>query len=128
MHRHLTTSNAFSSTFAVFPNTQSQPRIDNLAIFYKSIHQDINCFSSFRQFIEKIKHDSPINFEGLYNGMKNQDGWGKKTAALFTKSIYHLHNGQYSDKVKIWDDVPTTIADSDSFYLPVDAVICLVLK
>jgi hypothetical protein len=26
MHRHLTTSNAFSSTFAVFPNTQSQPK------------------------------------------------------------------------------------------------------
>ena len=26
MHRHLTTSNAFGSTFAVFPNTQSQPK------------------------------------------------------------------------------------------------------
>jgi hypothetical protein len=55
--------------------------------------------------------------------MKNQNGWGKKTAALFSKSIYHLHNGQYSGKLKFWNDVPNTITDQDQFHLPVDAVI-----
>jgi hypothetical protein len=109
-------------------NTQSQPKIDNLASFYKNIHQDKNCFSSFKNFIEKINPNSSVSFDSLYNGMKDQDGWGKKTAALFTKTIYHLHNGHYSDKVKIWNDVPATIAGNDNFYLPVDAVIIAIFK
>lgn len=109
-------------------NTQSQPKIDNLASFYRSIHEDLNCFYSFRNFIEKINPGSSINFDSLYKGMKNQKGWGQKTAALFTKSIYHLHNGYYSDKVKIWNDVPSTIADNDNFYLPVDAVMIAIFK
>jgi len=109
-------------------NTQSQPKIDNLAHFFKSIFQGANCFSSFTNFIGKINPYSPINFHSLYNGMKNQNGWGKKTAALFTKSIYHLHNGYYSDKIKIWNDVPTIIANDDKFYLPVDSVIIAIFK
>ncbi|MBX9782893.1 MAG: hypothetical protein K2X48_06355 [Chitinophagaceae bacterium] len=109
-------------------NTQSQPKIDNLANFYRNIHQDPNCFSSFENFIRRVNPNSPINFDSLYKGMKNQDGWGSKTAALFTKSIYHLHNGHYSDKLKIWGDVPSTIADNDNFYLPVDAVIIAIFK
>lgn len=109
-------------------NTQSQPKIDNLANFYKYIHQDTNCFSSFNNFVGKINPNQPVNFDSLYNGMRNQDGWGKKTAALFTKSIYHLHNGHYSDKVRIWNDVPPNLVSNDSFYLPVDAVIVAIFK
>jgi len=109
-------------------NTQSQPKIDNLANFYKSIHQDTNYFSSFINFLGKINPGQPVNFDSLYNGMRNQDGWGKKTAALFTKSIYHLHNGHYSDKVRIWNDVPPNLASNDSFYLPVDSVIVAIFK
>ena len=60
--------------------------------------------------------------------MKNQKGWGAKTAALFTKSIFHLHNGYYSVKLKIWEDVPNTIELSDDFYLPVDSVIIAVFN
>lgn len=109
-------------------NTQSQPKIDKLSNFYKGIHEDSNCFSSFKFFLEKIKPNCPINFESLYKGMNNQDGWGKKTAALFTKSIYHLHNGHYSDKLVIWNDVPSKIADNDNFYLPVDSVISTIFN
>lgn len=109
-------------------NTQSQPKIDKLAKFYKIIHQDRNCFSSFRNFTQKINPRSAGNFNSLYNGMKDQYGWGKKTAALFTKCIYHLHSGHYSDNVKIWDDVPSTISDEDNFYLPVDTVIIAIFK
>jgi hypothetical protein len=109
-------------------NTQSQPKIDSLASFYKSIFQDINCMISMKSFIEKINPNEPANFNSLYDGMKKQDGWGKKTAALFSKSIYHLHNGQYSEKLKIWNDVPEAITDHDNFYLPVDAVIIAIFQ
>jgi hypothetical protein len=109
-------------------NTQSQPKIDSLASFYKSVFQDTNCMTSMQNFIEKINPDKPLNFDSLYIGMKNQDGWGKKTAALFSKSIFHLHNGHYSEKLKIWIDVPKTIAPNDNFYLPVDAVIIAIFK
>ncbi len=109
-------------------NTQSQPKIDSLASFYKSIFQNKSCMTSMRNFIEKINPNSLLNYDSLYNGLKNQNGWGKKTAALFSKSIYHLHNGDYSENLKIWDDVPKTIANNDSFYLPVDAVIIAIFK
>lgn len=109
-------------------NTQSQPKIDKLAIFYKKIIEDEKCLTSMKAFIEKISPKSQNNFESLYNGMKKQDGWGKKTAALFTKNIFHLHNGEYSDKLKIWDDVPTKILEKDNFYLPVDAVIIAIFN
>ena len=109
-------------------NTQSQPQIDSLASFYKNIFQDTSCMTSMCKFINKINPNQPLNFDSLYNGMKNQEGWGKKTAALFSKSIYHLHNGQYSENLKIWDDVPKTISNNDNFYLPVDAVIIAIFK
>lgn len=109
-------------------NTQSQPKIDSLASFYKSIFQDTSCMSSMRNFIDKINPDRPLNFDSLYNGLKNQNGWGKKTSALFSKSIYHLHDEHYSENLKIWDDVPKTIAENDNFYLPVDAVIIAIFK
>lgn len=109
-------------------NTQSQPKIDNLANFFKNIFQDLNDLKSMKNFIGKINPNNPVNFNSLYDGMKNQDGWGKKTSALFSKSIYHLHNGQYSNKLKIWNDVPNTITTQDNFYLPVDAVIIAIFK
>lgn len=109
-------------------NSQSQPKIDSLASFYKSIFQDTQCMTSMQKFIEKINPNKQLNFDSLYNGMKNQDGWGKKTAALFSKSIFHLHNGHYSENLKIWGDVPATISENDNFYLPVDAVIIAIFK
>lgn len=39
-----------------------------------------------------------------------------------------MHNGHYSDKLKIWADVPKTISKNDNFYLPVDAVIIAIFK
>jgi hypothetical protein len=55
-------------------------------------------------------------------------GWGEKTAALFTKSIYHLHNGKYPIELKLWKDAPTKIQANDKLYLPVDAVILFIFK
>jgi hypothetical protein len=109
-------------------NTQSQPNIDRLAEFYKSIYTDLNCLTSFENFIHKINPNAPINYESLYNGMLSQKGWGLKTSALISKSIFHLHNGQYSAELKIWTDVPKAIGEHENFYLPVDSVIIAIFK
>lgn len=60
--------------------------------------------------------------------MKVQNGWGKKTSALFTKSIFHLHNTQYDEKLIIWEDAPKTISAEDKLYLPVDSVIIAIFN
>jgi hypothetical protein len=109
-------------------NTQSQPKIDNLAEFYKSIIKEESALTSFKEFVEKINPNANCNFESVYKGMLNQKGWGNKTSALISKSIFHLHNGQYSDDLKIWHDVPKIITENDNFYLPVDAVIIAIFK
>jgi hypothetical protein len=83
---------------------------------------------SFKEFVIKINPNGESNFESVYKGMLNQKGWGPKTSALISKSIFHLHNGQYSEDLKIWNDVPKLIDKSDSFYLPVDAVIIAIFK
>ncbi|TRX21613.1 hypothetical protein FNW25_09585 [Flavobacterium franklandianum] len=104
-------------------NTQSQPKIDKLSEFYKSIITEENSLKSFKEFVLNINPNGKSNFESVYKGMLNQKGWGPKTSALISKSIFHLHNGQYSEDLKIWNDVPKLIDENDSFYLPVDAVI-----
>ncbi len=111
-------------------NTQSQPNIDKLAEFYKSINADTDCRDSLTNFITRInpKQTGGISYDSLYTGMKNQSGWGEKTAALFTKCIFHLHNDNYDQSLKIWDDVPKKIDNEDTFYLPVDAVIISIFK
>jgi hypothetical protein len=111
-------------------NTQSQPKIDKLAVFFKSIIPDNDCFESFSNFIFKINSDRQVIccFESLFNGMQRQSGWGNKTSALFAKIIYHLHNGQYSKELKIWNDVPNIITNQDKFFLPVDTVITRIFK
>ncbi len=108
-------------------NTQSQPNIDNLAIFYKSLYEDedkeVRCLDSLASFIEKLSGKRGNSFSELFLCLKNQRGWGEKTSALFVKSIFHLHNNKYDSSLKIWDDVPLTIENTDSLKLPVDAVI-----
>ena len=104
-------------------NTQSQPKIDKLSEFYKSIITEENSLKSFKEFVLKINPNGKSNFESVYKGMLNQKGQRQKTSALISKSIFHLHNGHYSEDLKIWNDVPKLIDENDSFYLPVDAVI-----
>lgn len=55
--------------------------------------------------------------------MMKQDGWGNKTSALFTKTIYHIHSGSYDQSLRIWNDAPQRIDSNEKFFLPVDAVI-----
>ncbi len=109
-------------------NTQSQPNIDKLASFYKMIHKDLKCLESFERFVNFLYPNNEPNFKNLFKGLENQSGWGSKTAALFVKTIYHLHNGNYNAKLKIWDDVPQIIGTTDKLFLPVDTVIITIFN
>lgn len=109
-------------------NTQSQPKIDKLAIFYKKIYADIDGLVSFSRFIEILSGKPSHSFYDLFSSLKKQDGWGDKTSALFVKSIYHLHNNEYDKRLSFWPDVPQKLEANDKFLLPVDAVIIHIFK
>ena len=69
-------------------NTQSQPKIDNLAKFFIELHENFESVNSFQSFVEYVKpiKEAENNFRTLYLGMEKQSGWGKKTSALFVKT------------------------------------------
>jgi hypothetical protein len=104
-------------------NSQSQPKIDNLSKFYQDIYKDTEVLTTFKKFVKKVSNKNNSSYNDLYHGLKGCDGWGPKTSALFVKTIFHLHNNNYSAELKLWDDAPANISDSDCIYLPVDAVI-----
>lgn len=103
-------------------NTQSQPKMDKLAVFFQKIHNNRSKLNTFEDFLA-IFGKRELCYKTLYEALNNEKGWGPKTAALFCKTIYHLHCGTYDESLKIWEDAPTTITDNDKLYLPVDAVI-----
>tara|TARA_B100000508_G_C11457124_1_gene277283 strand:- start:15 stop:551 length:537 start_codon:yes stop_codon:yes gene_type:complete len=106
-------------------NTQSQPNINKLASFCQLIEKGSYNLESFEGFMSIIdpNHQYHTNHEGLFRAMMNQNGWGEKTSALFTKSIYHLHNGNYPTELQLWNDVPAKIEIDGKLFLPVDRVI-----
>jgi hypothetical protein len=104
-------------------NTQSRPKIDKLKNFHKKIFENKGNIQNFESFVRLLDVEQNINFKGLFSGLRNQEGWGDKTSALFVKVIYHIHNGEYSNELKIWDDVPDFNENNDKLYLPVDSVI-----
>ena len=124
------TSEKIVSLLYNIANTQSQPKIDNLAKFFIELHENFESVNSFQSFVEYVKpiKETENNFRTLYLGMEKQSGWGKKTSALFVKTIFHIHNGKYSKELKIWNDVPKTVEQNDEFFLPVDAVIISIFK
>lgn len=104
-------------------NTQSRPKIDKLKNFHKKIFDNEKSLNSFKTFVNFLNLDQRTNFEGLFFGLRKQEGWGDKTSALFVKVIYHIHNGEYDKELKIWNDVPSFNEKDDLLYLPVDSVI-----
>lgn len=111
-------------------NTQSQPRIDYLAAFYKKIYLKKELLSSFEGFLSVVSLDESEgkNYKTLFDKMNSQNGWGYKTSALFVKTIYHLHNNEYPEELKIWNDAPKDLENGDKLYLPVDTVIITIFN
>jgi hypothetical protein len=111
-------------------NTQSQPKIDELGPFHQFIFENKERLSSFYDFMKVISGSDTIecSYNNLYKSLLEHNGWGAKTSALFVKSIYQMHNGDYGDEFKIWDDCPTFDNRIDRLYLPVDAVIVEIFR
>ncbi|MDO6684109.1 MULTISPECIES: hypothetical protein [unclassified Agarivorans] len=108
-------------------NTQSQPKIDLLAEFYKTVYRNVEKTESFASFVELLTGKESLLFSYLYKGLRAKKGWGDKTAALFTKVVYQAHN-KLSENCHFWADTPKHISKGDEIWLPVDAVIIHIFK
>lgn len=108
-------------------NTQSQPKLDLLADFYRLIYENIDSVGSFESFVKLLTGRSSFLYMDLYTGLVNQKGWGKKTAALFTKTVFQAHT-THSKEFAFWSDAPKEINSDDEILLPVDAVIIYIFK
>jgi len=111
-------------------NTQSQPNINYLSSFYQKIYREYDLLNSFNGFMSIIKPNGSKNedYIDLFNGMSEQPGWGKKTSALFVKTVYHLHNKEYPNELKLWRDIKGGLVDNDKLFLPVDSVIIAIFN
>ena len=122
---HAASKKATSLLFHIL-NTQSRSRIDKVFVFYKFLEYNKRNLSSFWKFARAlgIERDTKTPFKDVFSALKSHKpkwGWGAKTAALFTKSLYHTHRGKYK-QFAFWKDVPE-LKKGDLLYLPVDTVI-----
>ena len=105
-------------------NTQSQPKIDKIGPFFtKMYHKDTN-LASYEGFLKTLKNE-PESSDSLFELMKSQNGWGSKTAALFVKTIYLIHNDTTYDEYKFWGN---SLPENLELKLPVDTVITHIFK
>lgn len=110
-------------------NTQSQPNLDALHKFWEHIYaakeQDLPLTMAGLSNIFG-KSLSPQNpFKSIYQALKQQNGWGQKTAALFVKNLINIHASNRRSLYFIADApaMSSAIQDTDRIYLPVDEVI-----
>ncbi len=113
-------------------NTQSQPKLDKSLAFFKAVVSK-GAFDTMQRFVQSLYKiaDKPmpktVNYAALYNALKQQAGWGPKTAALFTKNIFCIHS-KWNGELGFWEDAPEQIAEGDTLYLPVDEVILAIFR
>jgi hypothetical protein len=123
-------------------NSQSMPKIENLAEFWTSLDRSgaSTAWSkgeppTLLQLVELLeKLETPRRrlddgatpshpWERLYKTLAAQSGWGSKTSALFVKNVinihlYHRNLGFLSD----FSEKKPRISDGDRIFLPVDSV------
>lgn len=121
-------------------NTQSQPKIEPQAKFWRSMDKaELSCKSltEFTKFLEceykataKSKKFEECVVSGVwhrfYAALCLQPSWGEKTSALFVKAAINVHRRfpQYA----FWDDAPLELCERDRVHLPVDKVIIELFK
>ena len=97
-------------------NSQSRPKLDEVADFWKSVHQRrdyLDSFEGFLSFVDRKSHSD------LVTALAKQSGWGPKTSALFVRNLWIA--GAESDLAPlIWSDLDLA---KERLYLPVDTVI-----
>jgi hypothetical protein len=105
-------------------STQSQPKMDKIGEFFKNIYENKSKLATYNGFLEVI-NTNKVKYTNLYELLRLSPGWGKKTAALFVKTIYLIHNDTAYDEYKFWENsLPTNL----ELKLPVDAVITHIFK
>lgn len=112
-------------------NTQSQANIESGANFFKRIHNNSEYYNSFFDFCKFLSGDPNLakekaNFKFAFDHLKEFKGWGEKTASLFLKVIYEIHNGRFIEYA-FWNDTPNR-ENADRLFLPVDQVILFIFK
>jgi len=127
---HCTSPNQRLQTLLhVAVTTQTKPRIGKLSRFWRALAQfspsDEHTQEEFVAFLEReggtMRPDAG-HWHRLYCALLSQPGWGRKTAALFVRTVVQLHRGRSTHH--FWPDgAVATIADPDCIYLPVDKVI-----
>jgi hypothetical protein len=94
------------------------------AVFFQTIADPANSLNSFTDFLKTIgaTNNTSTSYSSIFQLLSKQPSWGNKTAALFTKAVYHTHIG-YAKELNFWSDAPLQLLNDDKIYLPVDAVI-----
>lgn len=115
--------------------SQSQPKLDLLMTFWQRFEatprpkQSKN--PSLDDLIKSISPGERIHGDGpwdsLFRTLKNQDGWGPKTAALFVNKVIKIHRSSENRDLHFLSEPKSTFLNidkgSDRLYLPVDSVI-----
>lgn len=117
-------------------NTQSQPRMGSLGLFWRQLHEFISRVPApstrlaFTEHLERSVNRSPRGkgpWERLFNALRAQPGWGDKTSALFVKTALRIHSDP--TLLHFWGDTENgAIEPEDRLYVPVDAVIIVIFE
>jgi hypothetical protein len=105
-------------------STQSQPKMDKIGEFFKNIYENKSKLATYNGFLEVINTKKQSNAT-LFELLKDCPGWGRKTAALFVKTIYLIHNDITYDEYKFWEN---SLPKNLQLKLPVDSVITHIFK
>ncbi|MFO0448798.1 MAG: hypothetical protein ACK52I_09070 [Pseudomonadota bacterium] len=107
-------------------NTQSKPKLGEIAVFWRAIHKKIRgqdiapiTLTNILEDVAGISNEGYKPWNRMYHALRVQSGWGEKTAALFIKSSIQIH--QRPQTINFWQS--GEIMPDDRIYLPVDAVI-----
>jgi hypothetical protein len=108
-------------------NTQSQPKLDGLAEYWKRLHNEYpgNQQPALQSFCTFLGVGGKPSLTNLFKGLTAQDGWGDKTAALFVKNVINIHRSD-AKHLYIFSDAKKFVRDisaDEQIYVPVDAVI-----
>jgi hypothetical protein len=111
--------------------TQSQPKMGSLGPFWRSLDafeiKGVNTMAALTQYLvaqKAPKKPGASPWDQLYQALKEQPGWGRKTSALFVKNVIRIHRGPAN--LHFWADAELLARapiEDDLVYLPVDRVI-----
>lgn len=121
-------------------NTQSQPKLDPIAKFFKRIRDRPRALASYESFSEFLGA-TPGDANGLFNALKEPkssgwrdktsakeptgNGWGDKTSALFVRNLAVIAGNSELSQM-FWPDIQAV--GSQNIQLPVDAVVKAIFR